>query len=217
MQFEKKAREIGADVPIMLPSQIKELDDQTTYLYDEFHHSLSIEHLTLLSNAMLHPVFRVGSKGKLVISTAHYSLGFKNFLQERFPGIVILAQKEENQNLLLEQKARFKVHATQDRKKLLAAAKTEIIQLAKLGPIIVFGLSAVKELELEKEKTLNGLYIALINNQNDVHTAELTAINLDRGIVCLAQEYAVGVDIKFKVDAFVVIVSTDPPGQEAFY
>lgn len=60
----------------------------------------------------------------------------------------------------------------------------------------------------------SNIYIKVVTAETDIETVQDTCARLSLGIVFLPLEYAVGVDLRYKQDALVFVVSAEVPTPE---
>jgi hypothetical protein len=92
-----------------------------------------------------------------------------------------------------------------------AKAEEKIIELAKKGSVMIFGYQVTEALKSRLElKT----YCIHLDTDLKVGLFVKTATGNTRGVLSLSDDYIIGVDIRFAIEATVVIVRENMPDRE---
>ena len=103
----------------------------------------------------------------------------------------------------------YTIHTHEPKKTLFKALDSAVSKMSQQAPLIIFGLS---------EYSFNQLhypgYKIYFNKDTDVDGEKGMLLNRDKCIVGLDDSYTIGLDLRFKKDAYVMVYATEIPKLE---
>ena len=180
-----------------------EIPKADVVIWDEFLESLRNLDLHIGVGKTLPAILQVANnqKPRMVFVQAHYSQGFLELLKEYVGKFDSVAEKEMMlKGAFMKANLNLKCTLHEDVAELERLALLTVEQYRTKSPVVVFGFTEARV------KALNVKDCRYLNDRVSVGNACDSALTQDRGVVFVSDKYKVGLNLKFLVDAYVVVL-----------